>query len=143
MNINELLSKGLIRKEIAKPDEIRGSIVIAKHFAERAEGNLEMDFYDTAFLLAYTGMFHAAKALLLKAGYKERSHFGMVEALKECYKGNRKILNYAHILDTYRISRHAIQYNGELSSELDAIQAIKDCKLFISAVNTELKSSKI
>lgn len=93
MNIRELLSKNLIRKESVRPDEIEGSIVMAKHFLERAEGNLEMNLYDTAFLLAYTAMFHTGKALLFRAGYKERSHFGMVEALKECYKGNNGLMS--------------------------------------------------
>lgn len=47
------------------------------------------------------------------------------------------------ILDTYRVSRHAIQYNGELSSELDAIQAIKDCKKFIAVVTITIKPNKV
>lgn len=73
MNIKDLLNKGLIRKESAKPEEIKGSVAVARHFVQRADGNLDMDFYDTAFLLAYNAMFHAGKALLLKAGYKEKA----------------------------------------------------------------------
>ncbi len=139
MNLKELLNKGLIRKENAQKEEVKGSLAIAKHFLKRAEGNLKINFYDTAFLLAYTSMFHAAKALLLNAGYKERSHFGMIGALKELYSGDNKLRLYFDVLDNYRVARHSIQYSGELSSELDAVQAIKDCKAFIAAVEEFLK----
>ncbi len=131
MKIEELLEKGFIRREGVKPEEMSGSISMAKHFLERAEGNMEMNFYDTAFLLAYNSMFHVARALLFKAGYKERGHFAMVSALEQLYKSNKEILGFVNILNSYRISRHAIQYSGELSSELESTQAIKDCKAFL------------
>ncbi len=138
MNIQELLEKDLIRKQAVDQEEINGSIIISKRFLQRAQGNLEMNFFDVSFLLSYTSMFHAARALLFKAGYKERSHFGMIAALKDIYSKDYEILECLNMLDTYRLARHAVQYSGSLSSELDAIQSIKDAKKFVKLVKTRL-----
>ena len=139
MNIKELLEKDLIRKQTVDQEEIRGSVIISERFLERAEGNLEMEFFDISFLLAYTAMFHAARALLFKAGYKERSHFGMIAALKYVYNKDPEMLDWLNTLDTYRLARHSVQYSGELSNELDAVQSIKDARRFIRTVKSRLK----
>ena len=139
MNIKELLEKGLIRKQAVDQEEISGSVIISERFIERAHGNLDMKFFDISFLLSYTAMFHAARALLFKAGYKERSHFGMIAALKEIYNKDSEMSECLNVLDTYRLARHSVQYSGELSNELDAIQSIKDAKKFIKIVKARLK----
>ena len=139
MNIKDLIEKDLIRKQSIDQEEIKGSIVMSERFLQRADGNLEMSFFDISFLLAYTAMFHAARALLFKAGYKERSHFGMIAALKEVYSKDPEILACLNTLDTYRLARHSVQYSGELSNELDAVQSIKDAKKFVKIVKTRLK----
>lgn len=139
MKISDLIEKGLIRKETAKNEEIYGSVTLAKRFLERARGNKTMRFYDIAFLLAYTSMFHAARALLFLEGYKERSHFALVAVLKERYKDDRELIEMLDILDSYRISRHAIQYSGEFSSEIDATEAINDAERFVSLTEKIVK----
>lgn len=120
-------------------EEINGSIAMSERFLQRADGNLEINFFDISFLLSYTAMFHAARALLFKAGYKERSHFGMIIALKEIYSKDPEMLEALNALDTYRLARHSIQYSGELGNELDAVQSIKDAKKFIKVVKVRLK----
>jgi uncharacterized protein (UPF0332 family) len=139
MKLMELLEKGLIKEQPVDPEEIRGSIILAERFFDRANGNLEINFYDVAFLLSYTSMFHAARALLFKAGYKERTHFAIIEALRETYKSDGEIQDFLNVLDNYRLTRHAIQYNGELSNELDAVQSLKDAEIFITLVKRKLK----
>ncbi|MGI0141419.1 MAG: HEPN domain-containing protein [Candidatus Micrarchaeales archaeon] len=133
MKIGELLSKGLIRKEKIDESEISGSIHLAEKFLARSKGNLEIKYYDIVFLLAYTAMFHAARALLFKAGFNERSHFGLIQALNEEYD-DEELHKYLNILDSYRMSRHAIQYSGEPSSEADAEAALSDSEQFIRIV---------
>jgi uncharacterized protein (UPF0332 family) len=140
VKIKELIEKGNIKEQAVDENEIRGSMRIAERFVERAEGNLEMDFFDVAFLLAYNAMFHAARALLFKAGYKERTHFGLISALKELNKNDKEIIGCMDILDAYRMTRHAVQYSGELSNELDAVQAIKDAKKIIEIIRSKLKA---
>lgn len=119
MRIKDLIEKGLIRKAKVREEEISGSLRIAGRFLDRAKGNMRMEYYDVAFILAYNAMFHTARALLFKLGYKERSHFVMIEVLKAKYR-DQKIQEFLKILDSYRISRHAIQYGGSFCSEEDA-----------------------
>ncbi len=135
MKESELIDKGLIRKEKAKREEIAGSLELAKHFVQRAKGNMAVHFYDIAFLLAYTSMFHAARALLFLAGYKERSHFALIAVLKDKYKNNEELVPLLEILDSYRTSRHSIQYGGGTSSKSDASEAIKDSERLIAITN--------
>ncbi|MDE1850623.1 MAG: HEPN domain-containing protein [Candidatus Micrarchaeota archaeon] len=130
MKIDELLSKGLIRREKIDGSEISGSISLAEKFLERGRGNFDIRYYDVAFLLAYTAMFHAARALLFKAGFNERSHFGLIQALKGIYD-DEELNKYLNVLDSYRMSRHAVQYSGESSSEQDATSSLDDAGRFI------------
>lgn len=128
MKIKELIDKGLLKAQPVDENEINGSILMAEHFLERSKGNMEMNFYDVAFLLAYSSMFHSTRALLFKAGYKERGHFALIAAMEELYKDDAELTDALNVLDRYRLTRHAIQYSGALSTELDAIQAIKDAE---------------
>ncbi len=139
MSIQHYTEKGLIRKENIKPEEIAGSIDLAKRFLERAKGNMNIKFWDIAFLLAYNSMFHTARALLFRAGYKERSHMAIIDVLKELYKNNPELEKFLDILDSYRISRHAIQYRGSLCSELDAEEAVRDAGKFVAIVAEIIK----
>ena len=139
MKLEELLKKGLIHKQSIDNDEIAGSIAVSEHFLKRAKGNLKMGFFDVAFLLAYNAMFHTARALLFYKGYKERGHYAMIEALKELYKEDSQLQEYLKVLDLYRITRHSIQYSGELSNELDAEAITKDAERFINFVKVERK----
>ena len=125
MILGDLVKKGLLEKSTTTSEEIEGSLDTSKRFLERVKGNYEIGFHDVAFLLAYTSMFHAARALLFKSGYKERSHYALIAAAKHIYKRNADLVAVLDTLDQYRLIRHSIQYNGSLSTELDASEAIK------------------
>lgn len=142
MKIDELIEKNLIRKERINKEEILGSLELAERFLRRAEGNLKINFWDVAFLLAYNSLFHSARALLFVHGYKERSHWAMILALKEIYSKNEKVRKILDLIDSYRISRHAIQYKGSLCTKIDAEEAVKDAKEFLEIVKQILKVSK-
>ncbi len=134
MNVDDYFREGLLRRGKIDKNEIKGSLEIAERFLERAKGNMKIKYFDIAFTLAYNSMFHSARSLLFSFGVKERSHFAMIEFLKEKLRDDKKILRFLTILDSYRISRHAIQYRGELCSKLDAEEAIKDAEEFLKIV---------
>lgn len=139
MNIKEMIEKNLIRKETIKQEELFNSLEIAERFLERAKGNLKIEFWDVAFTLAYDAMFHAARTLLFKLGYKERSHYAMIYVLKENYKKDKILQNFLESLDSYRISRHGIKYSGSFCSEIDAKEALKDAENFLIYVRGIIK----
>ena len=131
--------EGLLRKGRIDKKEIIGSVEIAERFLERAKGNMKIKYFDTAFTLAYQSMFHSARALLFSFGVKERSHVAMISYLKDKFKDNKEVHDFLEILDSYRIARHGIQYHGDLCSETDAEEAIKDAENFIMVVKEYFK----
>ena len=120
MSLKECFDRGLLRKTNIEEDKVENSLKLAEHFLERAKGNLSKEYYDVAFLMVYNSMFHIARALLFSKGYKERSHYCLIAFLKEEFKDNEELLEHLKLLDSYRISRHAIQYSGEACNEIDA-----------------------
>ncbi len=52
---------------------------------EEAEKALRAGIPDATVILAYTSMFHAARAVLFRDGIVERSHVCLIEYLKETY----------------------------------------------------------
>ncbi|MDE1868691.1 MAG: HEPN domain-containing protein [Candidatus Micrarchaeota archaeon] len=130
-NLDELLGKGLIKRSVEDPAAVSGSIKIAERYLDLAERNMEINLFDAAFLLAYSSMFHAGRALLFAKGYKERGHYAVVVALKTIYKDDQGSRHLLELLNGYRLTRHAIQYNGDLGSEIDASEAIRDSEKII------------
>jgi len=131
MKISSLIEKGLLIKSKSSEQEVSGSLAIAEKFIEKAKGNQKIEFFDVAFSLAYQSMFHSARTLLFKNNLKERSHSAMISAVKEIYKEKVKLKELLQTMDSYRITRHAIQYIGAGCTKEDSLEAIKDAeKLF-------------
>ena len=115
-------------------NEIQNSLDNAKHFLNRANGNMAQKYFDVAFLMAYNSMFQSCKALLAGRGVKERSHYCMVEFAKKEFASNDQISELVKALDSYRLARHAIQYDGEVCDENDAKSIVSDAKKLLGAV---------
>lgn len=137
--MGDYFRKGLLKKSKVSKDEIKSSLELAERFLMRAKGNFKMKYFDISFILAYNSMFHSARALLFSFGIKERSHFAMIMYLKEMFKENEEMIHFLEILDSYRISRHGIQYRGELCSKMDAREALKDAEEFLKIVKKYFK----
>ena len=140
MKVEDYFKEGLLKKSNVDKNEIKGSLELAERFLKRAKGNFRMKYFDVSFILAYSSMFHSTRALLFSLGVKERSHFAMINYLKEKFKGNDEIIQFLEILDSYRISRHAIQYRGEFCSKTDAEEALRDAEEFLKFVKKYFKN---
>ncbi len=139
MNIDELFRNNLLRRAIIDRNEITGSLKLAERFLSRAKGNVKIQYFEIAFLLAYTSMFHTARALLFSTGVKERSHVAMIMYLREKFSKNAEISEFLEVLDSYRIVRHSIQYRGDLCTKSDAEEAIRDAERFLKIVKEYFK----
>ena len=135
--IEECLEKGLLKKTRTDPAKVRGSLGLAEHFLGRAKGVLTQEYYDVAFLMAYNSMFHTARALLFSRGYSERSHYCMILLLKSEFEDG--LGSYLDTLESYRLTRHSIQYRGGACSETDAKEAIDDAEEFMDKAKEVLK----
>ncbi len=138
MGLEECLEKRLIRKDENVKSRINNSLLIASDFLDKAKGNMEMEYYSVSFSLSYNCLFHCTRALLFSKGYTERSHGCMILFLKKEYSDNKKIYDFLKIIDSYRLSRHSIQYEGEYISKTDAKEALIDTEQFLDTVTKEL-----
>ncbi|MBI5036689.1 HEPN domain-containing protein [Candidatus Micrarchaeota archaeon] len=131
MSSKDCFERGLLRKEAVEKEKVLGSLELARHYIGRSKGNLEIRFYDVAFLMAYNSMFQTARALLFSDGVKERSHYCVVAYLREKYSSDKELGVFVEILDTYRQDRHGTQYAGQLVSEEEARQSYSDAQEFL------------
>ena len=76
----------------------------AEYDLERARNSLDAEDFKWAAVQSYYSMFHAAKALVLKKGYREKSHFCLVIALRELYV-NEDTLN-AEMVENLELCMH-------------------------------------
>ena len=83
---DDLIRKGSI---IEMPPDIKkaeNSLRLAESKIKHAQESLDNSSYDDAFISAYTAMFHCARALLFKDGFKERNHYALYEYLQDNYQ---------------------------------------------------------
>ena len=89
-----------------------------------------------AVVAAYTSMFHAARAILLRDGIKERSHICIVIYLREKYP---ELKHQTRILDTYRRFRHTALYALDVTvDEKEARKSIELAHELIEAMEKKL-----
>jgi uncharacterized protein (UPF0332 family) len=141
LNASDCLKEGLLSK--TKPDfgKARSSIKMAAHKLELAEMELEHKIFENAIISAYASMFHSARAILFRDGYKGRSHFAVYVYLNEKYS-NKIERKYLSELNSLRLQRHDLMYGLEKSSEAqesEADSAIKIAKGFLDAIKKILE----
>jgi uncharacterized protein (UPF0332 family) len=74
----------LVRMEPSK-DIILKEMENARFDLQRAKNSYKEDDCKWAMVQAYYAMFHAAKAMVLQKGYREKSHQCLIAALSELY----------------------------------------------------------
>ena len=108
----------------------------AEYDLERSRNSLEEEDFKWAVVQSYYSMFHAAKALVSKRGYREKSHFCLVIALRELYvKEDELNAEMVENIELCMNLRHEADYGLTYHQE-SAETAIKYAEEFL---NTALK----
>ena len=140
MNVNDCLNEGLLVKIKPNIEMAKSSIEMATHKLEISEVEFENKLFESAIISAYSSMFHSARALLFKDGFKERSHFAVFVFANENYsdKIEKKYLNELNYL---RLQRHKVMYGLENSEiqEVEAESSIALAKGFLESVKKIIK----
>ena len=79
-----LSERRLVRMKASK-EIIQKERESAEYDLECSKKSLKERDFKWAVIQAYYSMFHAAKALVLKKGYREKSHYCLIIAFKELY----------------------------------------------------------
>lgn len=97
MDIKECLEKGYLVKIKPKEDLIKKEIEEAEYDLDKARKAFDDEDYKWSIVMSYYTMFHAARALLFKLGFREKRHFAISVVLEELNKKGkieRKYINY-------------------------------------------------
>jgi uncharacterized protein (UPF0332 family) len=113
---------------------IQKEVKSAEYDLERARNSLDEDDFKWAAVQSYYSMFHAAKALVLKRGYREKSHFCLIIALRELYvKEDKFNAEMVENLELCMSLRHEADYGLTYHQE-SAETALKYAKEFLNEV---------
>jgi uncharacterized protein (UPF0332 family) len=112
---------------------IQKEIENSEYDLKRARNSFdESDFKWTA-IQSYYSMFHAAKALVFKKGYREKSHYCLIIALKELYvKNNELTIDMVENIELCMNLRHEADYGLSYTQE-SAETALKYAENFLDA----------
>jgi len=97
------LAKKLVTKELE----------VAEKDLMAAQKSIEQKDYKWATIQAYYAMFHAARTLLYHKGYREKSHYCLMLALKAFYVAEGKIsMRLAETLQMAKALRESADYDN-------------------------------
>jgi uncharacterized protein (UPF0332 family) len=136
VNVDECVEKGLLKRAEPDREKARESIKTAERKHGLAERELKARIFENAVISAYTAMFHAARALLYKDGFKERSHYALCVFVAEKYGGKLE-KRFVHALEALRLERHELTYGINAVPEVrktEAHDAVEVAREFVAAV---------
>lgn len=117
-------AKRLVKKEISA----------AEIDLKEAEGGLKRDAFKWTTIQSYYAMFHMARALIYKKGYREKSHYCLRIALEELYVAHGDLP--VHIIDAFQTGkemRENADYESHFS-EIGARKLVKAAQEFLECV---------
>ncbi len=134
--LDECFEKGLIRKIPASEEKALKSIVKANRWLKEAKKNLEYGLLDSCLVSSYSAMFHAARALLFRDGFREKSHYCVARYLEEKYVKREKLPKLVvDLLDRFRNLRHTDLYQLDFFvTKEEAEEAIKSAEIVIREI---------
>lgn len=110
IDLEECLAKGLLRRITPSREKAFGCIDKAKSLLGEAKFDLENDQINSAVIVGYASLFDAARAILFRDGYREKSHACVVRYLEAKYSEDIP-RDTILLLDRYRTCRHDTQYD--------------------------------
>jgi uncharacterized protein (UPF0332 family) len=117
----------------------RAANLVAKELSQAAadlstaQESVKSDNYKWATIQAYYSMFHSARALLYSKGYRERSHYCLMVAIRALYV-DTGLLSYKAVegFQLAKTLRENADYYGDFSKD-SCLQILNDAKTFLGA----------
>ena len=138
------MKEGLLRKIPPSREKTENSIQAAKNWLKEAEGSLAGNAFNSSVLSSYLAMFHSARALLFRDGYREKSHYCVARFLEEKYAKTSLLEHkWVELLDHYRELRHSNQYGlAFFVTESEAEKGFHAAKGFVERIEKLLESKE-
>jgi len=131
--LDRCFQKGLIRKTLPSKEKALKSMKKARRWLDEAQKNFDYGLFDSCLVSSYSAMFHAARSLLLKDGFREKSHYCVARYLEEKYVDRKKLnREVVDLLDRFRELRHEDLYELDFfATKEDAKEAIENARIVI------------
>jgi uncharacterized protein (UPF0332 family) len=129
-NFNDCLKTGSIRNYSASKDEIIKELGQAENDLARAEETLKAVDHKWSTIQAYYSMFHAARAVLLSGGYREKSHKCVLYFLESLVDDGRLEPHFAREFKAAMFLREEADYEATYS-ERSARDTVENASAFI------------
>ncbi|MBL7131745.1 MAG: HEPN domain-containing protein [Candidatus Omnitrophica bacterium] len=112
----ECLDKGKLRKFSAAKGLVFKELKSSKADLKAAVESCDNKNYKWSTIQAYYSMFHAGRALIYSKGYRERSHYCLIVALKELFIAEGLLKEtLVEALQTAKTLRENADYENEFS----------------------------
>lgn len=134
--LDRCFQKGLIRKTLPSKEKALKSMKKARRWLDEAQKNFDYGLFDSCLVSSYSAMFHAARSLLLKDGFREKSHYCVARYLEEKYVDRKKLnREVVDLLDRFRELRHEDLYELDFfATKEDAKEATENARIVIEDV---------
>jgi uncharacterized protein (UPF0332 family) len=133
LDLGECFEKGYLQRSPYAETLVSGSMEKAEHLFGQAKNDFANGSFDSALVIAYSSAFNAARAVLFRDGYREKSHECVIRYLEA--KRPEIDLDLIALFDKYRTSRHGVLYDVRYSAtKEEAKEALDFAEQFIRAI---------
>lgn len=140
--LNDCLKQGkIIRFPEAKKLSTK-ELEVAEEDLKACRESMERGNYKWATVQAYYAMFHAARTLLYHKGYREKSHYCLIRAIKAFYVDER--LLEARLVESFQMAK-ALREGADYENTFDAETAASladQAKEFVKVAQTVIAEKK-
>jgi uncharacterized protein (UPF0332 family) len=137
--LSRLLSERKLICAQISADMILKEIAAVESDLKDARDSMQNDKFKWATIQAYYSMFHSARALLFSKGYREKSHFALLLALRELFSKELERSLMGRFEDGMNLRQEA-DY-GSKFSEAGAIDTIDGAEELLKKTNEILKDN--
>lgn len=130
----KIVSFPLAKKFVAK------ELKAAEQDLETAKRSIQQKDYKWATVQAYYAMFHAARTLLFHKGYREKSHYCLMLAMKAFYVSEGKMeMRLAESLQMARSLRESADYDNVFDKN-SAVSLVEQAVEFVKVAQAVIPS---
>lgn len=118
MDIKTCLEEGYLQKIKPDGDLIKKELIEAEYDLEKARKTFKEQDYKWSIVKSYYAMFHAARAVLFKLGFREKRHFAIGIVLEDLNKKGKIESKYINDFNAAVSSREDADYHYTYSKEI-------------------------
>lgn len=133
-----LVAERRLVKARISADMVRREVEAAESDLRDAHDSLEQGGFKWATIQGYYSMFHGARALLYRRGYREKSHAALLAAIRELYSGELErsmVDGFEEAMNLRQEADYGLKF-----SEAGAAETVEGAERFLGRVKELLES---